>query len=568
MTDPFVIGGRCRNRDGPYEVVSIKGERMVIRYEDGRELSTTVAMQRRIWENIQLDEEIESKKSTHVAVLPTFLIKKIVYKPTDTPSPLLDQLEHEEVRRVQQFWESHQIHWDAESQQLTASGESALELNRPLFDQTEAQNSNVPRAMQAAINEALKSESLALIVWAVIYAGHAVFRFGGSLPPVKLYVQAMQRIARYLLQKPMLLSRCMERAIKECGDGGVLSTFIADELVGLYLRACLLSGDGLFISHIDGGKIILGYLDSLDLARLRTIAFHCAWVLASRIPVQTLNLLAPDHNEGEKWVSQGYLYRKQGEANALRQGRGIPWPRLDALTKSCWQEIRQTRRYGVPSHGRAEALIDHELLTTLGLNSIRFVQEGIKPPGVYIRFHFDEPPWQVGIVRVTSEGEVEGFHEQQRGLLNAAVRGIALTYYRDFVTPGEEVLYEPTGIRRKPRPPGLPKPHKRRTLPRRQRIRVGPGVVDFDKWTQERARHSVVGHTRWISPGFVASREKQQDARDAGVWRIPEGYTWVVEHERGGLDSGQPGIRRGDLTRRTLFSAPARASDDLVKILL
>ena len=567
MGDPFVVGGRCRNRDGPYEVVSVKGERMVIRYEDGREISTTVAMQRRILENIQL-EEIESNRGTHVPVLPTFLAKEIVYKPTDTPSPLLDQFEYEELKRVKQFWESHQLHWDGDSQQLAASDESTLELSRALFDHGGVPKNNLEHSIQAAIDEALGGVNSELITWAVIYAGHAVFRCRVPPPPVELYMKGMQRIAKYLLQKPMLLSQCMDRAIKERRNGRVLSTFVADELISLYLRACLLAGEDLFISHIDGGKTILGYLGSLDLEHLRTVAFHSAWVLSSRIPVQALNLLAPDHNESERWVSQEYLYRKQNEADVLREEREIPRHRLGELTKSCWREIQQTRRYAVPSRGHAEILIDHELLTTLGLTSIRFVQEGVKAPGVYIRFHFGELPWQVGIVRVTSQGEVEGFHEQQRGLLNAAVHGIALTYYRDLVTPGEKVFYEPTGIRSMPKTPGLPGARKRRTLPRPQRIPVGLIVVDFDEWyyTQERARHSVVGHIRWVSPGFKASREKQQEAREAGVW-LPESYTWVVEHERGGLGSARIRLRRGDLTRRTLFAAPMRASDDLVKLL-
>jgi len=55
--DPFKIGDKYRNRDGEYEVVSIDGLKMAIRYSDGRVVETTGAMQERIRRNMQLDEE-------------------------------------------------------------------------------------------------------------------------------------------------------------------------------------------------------------------------------------------------------------------------------------------------------------------------------------------------------------------------------------------------------------------------------------------------------------------------------------------------------------------------------
>jgi len=54
--DPFKIGEKYHNRDGEYEVISLDGPRMVIRYTDGRVVETTVAMQQRIRRNMQLDE--------------------------------------------------------------------------------------------------------------------------------------------------------------------------------------------------------------------------------------------------------------------------------------------------------------------------------------------------------------------------------------------------------------------------------------------------------------------------------------------------------------------------------
>ena len=47
-----------RNRIGEYVVLSIEGDQMEIRYEGGGKLSTSVRIQRRIWENIQFEERM------------------------------------------------------------------------------------------------------------------------------------------------------------------------------------------------------------------------------------------------------------------------------------------------------------------------------------------------------------------------------------------------------------------------------------------------------------------------------------------------------------------------------
>ena len=50
---PFKVGKQYRNRDGEYQVVSIDGPNMVIRYADGRTVTSEIALQARIWENLQ-----------------------------------------------------------------------------------------------------------------------------------------------------------------------------------------------------------------------------------------------------------------------------------------------------------------------------------------------------------------------------------------------------------------------------------------------------------------------------------------------------------------------------------
>lgn len=60
MSHPFEVGKTYRNRVGEYVVQSIEGEQMTIRYVSGATgtLETSVAIQTRIWENIQFEEQM------------------------------------------------------------------------------------------------------------------------------------------------------------------------------------------------------------------------------------------------------------------------------------------------------------------------------------------------------------------------------------------------------------------------------------------------------------------------------------------------------------------------------
>jgi hypothetical protein len=50
---PFEVGKQYQNREGDYHVISINEPNMVIRYRDGRLIESSIALQARIWENIQ-----------------------------------------------------------------------------------------------------------------------------------------------------------------------------------------------------------------------------------------------------------------------------------------------------------------------------------------------------------------------------------------------------------------------------------------------------------------------------------------------------------------------------------
>lgn len=57
MQSPFKVGQRYRNRDGSYVVVSIDGDKMKIRYQDGQVFEANLRDQTRIWERIQEEKE-------------------------------------------------------------------------------------------------------------------------------------------------------------------------------------------------------------------------------------------------------------------------------------------------------------------------------------------------------------------------------------------------------------------------------------------------------------------------------------------------------------------------------
>ena len=61
---PFKVDAHYHNRDGAYQVISIDEPNMVIRYQNGRTLESLIALQARIWENMQEanggDLEVES----------------------------------------------------------------------------------------------------------------------------------------------------------------------------------------------------------------------------------------------------------------------------------------------------------------------------------------------------------------------------------------------------------------------------------------------------------------------------------------------------------------------------
>jgi len=55
----FEVGSKYKNMKGEYEVISLQREEMVIRWTDGREITTTTDVQKRIIERIAHENRME-----------------------------------------------------------------------------------------------------------------------------------------------------------------------------------------------------------------------------------------------------------------------------------------------------------------------------------------------------------------------------------------------------------------------------------------------------------------------------------------------------------------------------
>ncbi len=62
MDHPFEVGKMYRNRHGEYVVVAIQDPLMLIRYTDGTSLRTRISIQKRIWDNIQMEAAAERER--------------------------------------------------------------------------------------------------------------------------------------------------------------------------------------------------------------------------------------------------------------------------------------------------------------------------------------------------------------------------------------------------------------------------------------------------------------------------------------------------------------------------
>ena len=92
----FEIGKTYRNRNGAYEVVALHGDKMTVQYEDGSQQTVGVALQARIWANIQIDEA-RTRHTPEAEGLDTQPIMALVERvlaiiPSPYPADIIDQV--------------------------------------------------------------------------------------------------------------------------------------------------------------------------------------------------------------------------------------------------------------------------------------------------------------------------------------------------------------------------------------------------------------------------------------------------------------------------------------------
>ena len=59
----FKVGSKHTNMKGDYEVISIQGESMVIRWNNGDEVTTTIDQQTRILERLEYERNLKDSSS-------------------------------------------------------------------------------------------------------------------------------------------------------------------------------------------------------------------------------------------------------------------------------------------------------------------------------------------------------------------------------------------------------------------------------------------------------------------------------------------------------------------------
>ncbi len=297
-------------------------------------------------------------------------------------------------------------------------------------------------------------------------------------------------------------------------------------------------------------------------------------LINKNIPRQSPNLaepawyafIKPDFDLNQDWINDAELVELDKQLiNSLSHFEPT---KFAILCNACWREINSSfRRYEVPSKGRIEIQTTERINQLMNIVKVRFIQEGAVAPEIYVRLEFTGS--KIGVLKIDSDGNVSGFHEKM-GWALLVINALVLTYYRDLVVP-MPVEHEPRFPRHR-----IFQPKEQSHNSIESKARSFPtyypkqsSVYEFREWhiAQHRARHAVRGHVRWIARGFHAEPEKRLQAKMAGI-DLELGFTWVIEHERGGHDEVTRLVLDGtDLTQRTLFSPPARAKNELDDLL-
>jgi hypothetical protein len=86
----FEVGNRYKNMKGPYEVLAVEGDVMRIKWEDGEEITTSMAMQRRILERLEREQDEK----------PMEVSPEIQQAPSEQPSKTTDQARSKPKKKI------------------------------------------------------------------------------------------------------------------------------------------------------------------------------------------------------------------------------------------------------------------------------------------------------------------------------------------------------------------------------------------------------------------------------------------------------------------------------------
>lgn len=295
----------------------------------------------------------------------------------------------------------------------------------------------------------------------------------------------------------------------------------------------------------------------------------------SKLSIEDIRMLFfPTH--GEKWLTQDDV--NIIEANLKDHLDEFRSAEAAKLKEKCLLDLKLRRKYQIPKLGYAEIIATEKIEKLIDLRLLRFIREGVySPQQVFVRIIFFEQP-KVLIIKINHEGRIElpeiiKFSEKLMAILEI----LSLFYFKELVVPQEVKSSEIQIIQGSQiSGPGQyqEQQHSSRTIPRKYYSRSGDKdaveeIYSINEWhySQFRALHDVIGHARLIGSGFIADEFKQEQARSAGV-NLQIGYTWVVEHSRGGdiPHLVKPG---GDLSRRTIFTPSQKTQsqiDSLIKV--
>lgn len=432
-----------------------------------------------------------------------------------------------------------------------------------------------PNYVQGVADQLIAQAKFRQLVPLVVLLSLPEHSFKPQLPP-QATISILNAIAISTAKDTPLLLGLLRQLVIYSHDPKCAFRFIQHVLLNFYFRANLVR-DKSYMAHFDdSGRVVFNVLPTQNLTAFYTFATHSIWSLLWKLSSASLPHLLPDLGHQETWLSQ--VDMPASFQSFFNSGQANPQALTD-YGRQCFTDLEKRRCYQIPSQGRAEIIASERLHRLTGLHVIRFVQEDVDPPGVFLQFEFGFDRPAIGLVKVEKNGRVEGFHTfwGSDETFKALIDAVALAYYRDLVTPGKIYYYRPHS--RTPRPSLSLTPPRPKPLPRPQGVPVGSRytrlvkgkIFDLGSWydAQERARHNVTGHSRWIGHRFIADPEKYEEAAAAGV-KLKPGETWVIEHERGGPGNG--GLRLshdGQLLERTLFRSSERdsASADLDKLL-